>query len=226
MSELPALMTAQWPLAPSGATDGLLEPAGDGITGFMPPLLPDAAWCSMPGTSATRVPPTSRTTSTTGRGWRMEASDPRASEASTSRGVGTVTGGDLGRADHPGPGWRRLRWAEPARRTGDPLVPDGLLPSRRCLPLAKKEGVCTGTPIPAATGLVTQAEEGCSSVPGVCQAVHRPEIGCGLDQHGVPVCEMVTGYAARCLSHELDHLDRLLYLDLLPQRARLDASGR
>jgi hypothetical protein len=38
------MMTAQWALAPSGATDWLLEPAGDGITGFMPPRLPDAAW--------------------------------------------------------------------------------------------------------------------------------------------------------------------------------------
>ncbi|MGV9340671.1 hypothetical protein [Streptomyces sp. NPDC003688] len=33
--------------------------------------------------------------------------------------VGVATGGGLGRARHPGPGWRRLRWAELAQRIGD-----------------------------------------------------------------------------------------------------------
>ncbi|MGW1765549.1 hypothetical protein ACWCQL_15935 [Streptomyces sp. NPDC002073] len=36
--------------------------------------------------------------------------------------VGTTTDGGLGRAEHPGPGWRRRRWAELARRTGDPTA--------------------------------------------------------------------------------------------------------
>ncbi|WP_235787041.1 hypothetical protein [Streptomyces mutabilis] len=54
--------------------------------------------------------------------------------------VSVATGGGLGRARHPGPGWRRLRWAELARRTGDPVVPDGLMPSYRCFSSARKEG--------------------------------------------------------------------------------------
>lgn len=54
--------------------------------------------------------------------------------------VGFATGGGLGRAEHPGPGWRRLPWAELARRNGDSVVPDGLLPSYRCFPSVKKEG--------------------------------------------------------------------------------------
>lgn len=54
--------------------------------------------------------------------------------------VGVITGGGLGRAGHPGPGWRRLRWAELARRTGDRIVPDGLLPCFRCFPAVKKDG--------------------------------------------------------------------------------------
>ena len=54
--------------------------------------------------------------------------------------VGIATGGCLGRAEHPGLGWRRLPWAELARRTDDPIVPDGLLPSYRCFPSAKWEG--------------------------------------------------------------------------------------
>lgn len=37
-------MSGLWPLAPSGATDWLLELCGDGITGFMPPAMPDAVW--------------------------------------------------------------------------------------------------------------------------------------------------------------------------------------
>lgn len=68
-------------------------------------------------------------------------------------------------------------------------------------------------------------EEGCLSVPGVYQAVHRPHeiMVCGFDLNGEPTAVVARGYTARCLSHELDHLDGVLYLDLLPQRARLDA---
>ncbi|MGW7438402.1 hypothetical protein [Streptomyces sp. NPDC054849] len=46
MYEAPAaLATARWPLAASAETDWLRELAAeDGLTGFMPPALPDAAW--------------------------------------------------------------------------------------------------------------------------------------------------------------------------------------
>jgi hypothetical protein len=54
--------------------------------------------------------------------------------------VGVATGGGLGRAEHPGPGWRRLYWAELARRTGDPVVPDGYRPSYHCFPSVRKDG--------------------------------------------------------------------------------------
>lgn len=37
-------MSSLWPLVPTGATDWLLELCGDGVTGFMPPAMPDAAW--------------------------------------------------------------------------------------------------------------------------------------------------------------------------------------
>ncbi|MFI5534219.1 hypothetical protein ACIA8O_37355 [Kitasatospora sp. NPDC051853] len=47
------------------------------------------------------------------------------------------------RTGHLGEGRRRLRWAELAQRVGDPVVPDGLLPSSRCFPSARKD---TGWP--------------------------------------------------------------------------------
>ncbi|MEU6293907.1 hypothetical protein [Streptomyces erythrochromogenes] len=40
-----ALAAARWPLAPSAETAWLKElTAGNGLTGFMPPALPDAVW--------------------------------------------------------------------------------------------------------------------------------------------------------------------------------------
>lgn len=40
-----ALATARWPLTEAGETDWLRDLADDdGLTGFMPPALPDAAW--------------------------------------------------------------------------------------------------------------------------------------------------------------------------------------
>jgi hypothetical protein len=43
--------------------------------------------------------------------------------------VSIATGGDLGPARQPGPGWRRLSLTELARRTGHPVVAHGLMPS-------------------------------------------------------------------------------------------------
>jgi peptide deformylase len=42
----------------------------------------------------------------------------------------------------------------------------------------------------------------------------------GTDEHGEPVTVEGRGFFARCLQHETDHLDGLLYLD------RLDDAGR
>ncbi|MEU9366367.1 hypothetical protein AB0D71_16800 [Streptomyces avermitilis] len=140
MSEIPALVTAHWPPAPSSATDWLLELAGDGVTGFMPPPLPDAAWV-LNAMYEQEQGPTDMSYDENNRARLTDGSiKPQIIAGIDLIGVGTATGGDLGRAEHPGPGWRRLRWAELARRTGDPLVPDGLLPSHRCFPSAKKEG--------------------------------------------------------------------------------------
>ncbi|MFC7265049.1 hypothetical protein [Streptomyces lutosisoli] len=140
MSETSALVAAQWPLAPSSETDWLLALAGDGLTGFMPPPLPDAAWV-LNAMYEHQQGPADVSYDEYHRAQLADGSaEPLIVGGVDLAGVGTVTGGDLGRAEHPGPGWRRLRWAELARRTGDPLVPDGLLPSHRCFPSAHKEG--------------------------------------------------------------------------------------
>ncbi|WP_432155318.1 MULTISPECIES: peptide deformylase [unclassified Streptomyces] len=57
--------------------------------------------------------------------------------------------------------------------------------------------------------------EGCLSVPG-WQAVvtrHRRVRVTGADEHGRPVDEEFTGWPARIVQHETDHLDGVLYLD-------------
>lgn len=74
-------------------------------------------------------------------------------------------------------------------------------------------------------------EEGCLSVPGPYAEVpraYRARVD-GVDVQGRPVTIETTGMAARCLQHEVDHLDGIVYVDRLPQdeRERLlaEASG-
>ncbi|MFE2012604.1 hypothetical protein [Streptomyces sp. NPDC059491] len=140
MSDEPHPMSGLWPLVPSGATGWLLDLCGDGLTGFMPPAMPDAVWVLNAMYEHERGPADVS---------YHEYRQARIADGSTQPdvvggidldAVGISTGGGLGRARHPGPGWRRLRWTELARRTGDPVVPDGLMPSHRCFPSAKKEG--------------------------------------------------------------------------------------
>ncbi|WP_153040078.1 peptide deformylase [Actinoplanes sp. TFC3] len=65
-------------------------------------------------------------------------------------------------------------------------------------------------------------DEGCLSVPGVRADVGRPVTSAvtGVDLHGNPVRIDGTGLLARCLQHETDHLDGLLYVDRLPAKQR------
>ncbi len=64
-------------------------------------------------------------------------------------------------------------------------------------------------------GLCT-AEEGCLSVPGVWADVERPEVISvkGLDKNGKAVLlENLSGLLARCIQHEIDHLNGVLFVD-------------
>ncbi|WP_280462711.1 peptide deformylase [Nocardia carnea] len=67
--------------------------------------------------------------------------------------------------------------------------------------------------------------EGCLSVPGEwfpTGRAHRAQVT-GVDIEGKPVSVEGTGYLARCLQHETDHLAGRLYLDRLLGRNRREA---
>lgn len=61
------------------------------------------------------------------------------------------------------------------------------------------------------------AVEGCLSLPGAYLPVARPGIAVcrGQDQFGQPVTVRGTGVLARCLQHETDHLDGVVFEDHL-----------
>ena len=60
-------------------------------------------------------------------------------------------------------------------------------------------------------------EEGCLSLPGLSGEVSRPEhVVCkALDRNMKPITVEGTDLLARCICHELDHLDGILYKDLV-----------
>jgi peptide deformylase len=62
-----------------------------------------------------------------------------------------------------------------------------------------------------------RAEEGCLSIPGVAGVVERPArvVVEGLSEHGEPVRIEADGLLGRCLQHEVDHLDGVLFIDRL-----------
>jgi peptide deformylase len=66
------------------------------------------------------------------------------------------------------------------------------------------------------------SDEGCLSVPGPYASVPRPVAATvrGVDRTGVPVEVSGTGYFARCLLHETEHLQGTLYIDHLNRRRR------
>jgi peptide deformylase len=60
-----------------------------------------------------------------------------------------------------------------------------------------------------------EATEGCLSVPGMVGEMTRFErvVCTGLDRHGKKLELVAEGLFARCLQHEMDHLDGILYID-------------
>ncbi len=73
------------------------------------------------------------------------------------------------------------------------------------------------------------SEEGCLSVPGIRGKVQRPESIhiSWLDEQGVAHRkENVDGLEARCLQHELDHLEGVMFVDHLTPASRALAEGK
>lgn len=110
-----ALATALWPLATSAETDWVRELAeDDGLTGFMPPSLPDTAWV-LHSMDEHELGP-----------FDMSYVEyQRAFLNSKSAGPEIIPGLDPAeifadpsdtfapsKGEHPGPRWRRLRWAD------------------------------------------------------------------------------------------------------------------
>lgn len=60
-------------------------------------------------------------------------------------------------------------------------------------------------------------DEGCLSVPGFYETVRRPQRVAvnALDRDGRPFSCELTGLAAICVQHEVDHLDGKLFVDYL-----------
>lgn len=63
----------------------------------------------------------------------------------------------------------------------------------------------------------TKEEEGCLSIPGLRELVARRArvVMEGLERDGRAVRVEATGLLSRCLQHELDHLDGVLFIDRL-----------
>jgi peptide deformylase len=72
---------------------------------------------------------------------------------------------------------------------------------------------------------IQDGDEGCLSVPGIwaptVRAVHA--VVDGFDVHGEPLRIEGTDLMARCLQHEVDHLDGKVFLDRLTGDARRHA---
>jgi len=79
-----------------------------------------------------------------------------------------------------------------------------------------------------------KAEEGCLSMPGILEEVERATLVRmrGLDEHGRKLERTLSGFVARAVQHEVDHLDGVLFTDRLSPLKRqflkrdLDALAR
>lgn len=65
-------------------------------------------------------------------------------------------------------------------------------------------------------------EEGCLSFPGLSYPTSRAfrTVATGFDMHGEPITIEGSGQLARCVQHETDHLDGVLFIDRLDPTQR------
>ncbi|GAA3985612.1 hypothetical protein GCM10023085_79740 [Actinomadura viridis] len=143
--------------AASGEVTGWLKDLdpGHGSSGYRPPRRPDAVWILhamyvwKDGLVTTTHDDVHQSALASGLG---EPERPGDADLGDLMEGAVVTGTRLGRGGHPGPGWRRLRWAELARGFGEPVVPEGVLPGHRCLRQAHPTGSWSAAIEPPAEG--------------------------------------------------------------------------
>lgn len=81
-------------------------------------------------------------------------------------------------------------------------------------------------PVWEPVGEETQTDpEGCLSIPGIRKDTTRYQTVrlTGQDMHGNPVSMQASGLMARCIQHETDHLDGVLFLRRLEPELRKEA---
>ena len=70
-----------------------------------------------------------------------------------------------------------------------------------------------------------EGEEGCLSVPGLSFECARSKrvVATGMNMYGEPVTVEGSDLLARCVQHETDHLDGILFIDRLDDETRKEA---
>lgn len=97
-------------------------------------------------------------------------------------------------------------------------------------------GVLINPELVESAGLVKESE-GCLSIPNLTEIVERASdvVVRGLDRNGEETKITASGLLSRCLQHEIDHLDGVLFIDrvsplkrrlLLGKWAKMDDSER
>lgn len=86
----------------------------------------------------------------------------------------------------------------------------------------RQRGHVVNPVVVAADGPLETSEEGCLSVPGPFYEIARATRVTvrGMDKAGAPLEVTGSGYFARCLLHETDHLRGVLYIDYIPRNRR------
>lgn len=89
----------------------------------------------------------------------------------------------------------------------------------------RHSGVVCNPTLEAASGrdrVLDESDEGCLSLPGAFVPCARSDFAAvtGADVDGQPVTFSGSGLLARCLQHEFDHLQGVVFGDRLPTRLR------
>jgi peptide deformylase len=87
------------------------------------------------------------------------------------------------------------------------------------------EGALVNPELEFPDGEEQDGPEGCLSMPGLYFDTIRRQhvVARGFSGHGDPIQVVGTGYLARCLQHETDHLDGVLFIDRMDTARRREA---